>query len=232
MSTLILIRHAQASFGADDYDQLSELGYQQAALLAKWFAKEPHSIDRVVCGPCKRHQQTAEATLSLSSTTPQDPEIIEELDEFDAFRLFGWFMQREDDPRSEEIRNLMMAQDPARAGHLGKLLEQVTLEWARGEHVIPGMDTWAQTRKRMETGIRKVTESMKSSQRVALFTSGGPVGVAIGMALELSDEKTMQMCWAVYNAAFSRFFVNDGRFNLDSMNNLPHLEAEEFITRR
>ena len=232
MSTLILIRHAQASFGADDYDQLSKLGYTQADHLAKWFARQPHTIDRVVCGPCKRHRQSAEATLALPSTASQDAEIIEELDEFDAFRLFGWFMQREDDPRSAEIRELMLAQDPAQARGLGKLLEQVTLEWARGEHVIPGMDTWAQTRERMETGIRKVTASMQASERVALFTSGGPVGVAIGMALELSDEKTMQMCWAVYNASFSRFFVNGDLFSLDSMNNLPHLEREDLITRR
>lgn len=232
MSTLILIRHAQASFGADDYDQLSELGYTQADHLARWFAKQPHSIDRVVCGPCKRHLQSAEATLALPEMRPQGAEIIEELDEFDAFRLFGWFMQREDEPRSAEIRKLMMAQDPAQARHLGKLLEDVTVEWARGEHVIPGMATWAQTRQRMETGIKKVTSSMKQSERVALFTSGGPVGVAIGMALELSDEKTMQMCWAVYNASFSRFLVHDGLFSLDSLNNLPHLETEDLITRR
>jgi broad specificity phosphatase PhoE len=200
--------------------------------LAQWFAKQPHAIDRVVCGPCKRHLQSAEATLALPATGSQGAEIIDELDEFDAFRLFGWFMQREDDPRSAEIRKMMMAQDPTQARALGKLLEQVTLEWARGEHVIPSMATWAQTRQRMETGIQKVTGSMKSSERVALFTSGGPVGVAIGMALELSDEKTMQMCWAVYNASFSRFLVNDGLFSLDSLNNLPHLENEALITRR
>lgn len=232
MSTLILVRHAQASFGADDYDQLSELGYQQADHLARWIKKQPRAIDRVVCGPCKRHMQSAEPTLALVSKSPQDVEIIDELDEFDAFRIFGWFMQREEDPRGEQIRQLMMNKDAAGERTLSRLLETLTLEWARGEQVIPDMPTWAQTRARMETGIQKVINSIRSSENVALFTSGGPVGVAIGMALGLSDEKTMQMCWALYNASFSRFLISNSQFNLDSINNLPHLEDEALITRR
>lgn len=176
--------------------------------------------------------QTAEASLKLMPNIPQDVEIIDELDEFDAFRLFGWLMQRDEDPRSEQLRMLMLNRDKGGGRELGQLLESLTLEWARGDYVVPGMPTWAQTRERMETGIQKIRTSIGSGERVALFTSGGPVGVAIGQALELSDEKTMKMCWAVYNASISRFFVNGPEFNLDSINSLPHLQDESLLTRR
>mgnify|MGYP001200131027 len=232
MSTLLIVRHAQASFGADDYDQLSELGYTQSEHLAQWLQKQPKSLDRIVCGPCKRHKQTAEASLKLMPNIPQDVEIIDELDEFDAFRLFGWLMQRDEDPRSEKLRHLMLNRDQGGGRELGQLLESLTLEWARGDYVVPGMPTWKQTRLRMEAGIQKIRTSIGSGEHVALFTSGGPVGVAIGQALELSDEKTMKMCWAVYNASISRFFVNGSEFSLDSINNLPHLQDESLITRR
>ena len=232
MSTLLFIRHAQASFGADDYDQLSELGYAQADHLAEWFKNQPRQPDRIICGPCKRHYQSAEATLRLWPETLQDPEIIEERDEFDAFQLFGWLMQRDDDPRCEQLRNLMLNRHKGNGRELGKLLEALTLEWARGEFVVPNMPTWAETRKRMKTGIQKIRTSIRSGEHVAVFTSGGPVGVAIGHALDLSDEKTMKMCWAVYNASINRFFVSGSEFNLDSINDLPHLQDESLITRR
>ena len=38
MSLVYLVRHAQASFGARDYDRLSELGRQQARWLGDYFA--------------------------------------------------------------------------------------------------------------------------------------------------------------------------------------------------
>ena len=37
MGTLYLVRHGQASFGADDYDNLSPLGHQQRQRLGEYF---------------------------------------------------------------------------------------------------------------------------------------------------------------------------------------------------
>ena len=60
MSELILIRHAQASFGHENYDNLSELGHDQATLLGSLFDSLNISPDRVVIGTQKRHLQTLE----------------------------------------------------------------------------------------------------------------------------------------------------------------------------
>ena len=60
MSELILIRHAQASFGHENYDNLSNLGHDQAALLGSLFDKLNIAPERVVIGTQKRHQQTLE----------------------------------------------------------------------------------------------------------------------------------------------------------------------------
>jgi len=37
MGTLYLVRHGQASFGAADYDNLSELGHKQSARLGEYW---------------------------------------------------------------------------------------------------------------------------------------------------------------------------------------------------
>ena len=38
MGTIYLVRHGQASFGSDDYDQLSPLGEEQSWHLGQWLS--------------------------------------------------------------------------------------------------------------------------------------------------------------------------------------------------
>jgi broad specificity phosphatase PhoE len=59
MGTLYLVRHGQASFGADDYDQLSPLGRQQAVRLGEyWRGSRARRFDAVLTGTLRRHTQT------------------------------------------------------------------------------------------------------------------------------------------------------------------------------
>src|SRR5574343_1072471 len=58
MGTLYLVRHGQASFGADDYDQLSDLGQRQAERLGRYWAERGLRFDAVLTGSLRRHAQT------------------------------------------------------------------------------------------------------------------------------------------------------------------------------
>ena len=62
MGTLYLVRHGQASFGADDYDQLSPLGRQQAVRLGEYLRPKLQGkpLEAVLMGSLKRHRQTWE----------------------------------------------------------------------------------------------------------------------------------------------------------------------------
>jgi broad specificity phosphatase PhoE len=58
MGQLYLIRHGQASFGAEDYDNLSELGRKQAQQLGAYFKQKNLQFDAVITGTLRRHTQT------------------------------------------------------------------------------------------------------------------------------------------------------------------------------
>jgi phosphohistidine phosphatase SixA len=58
VAELFLVRHAQASFGTDDYDRLSDLGHQQSRWLGDYFAQRGLVFDRVVTGTLRRHRET------------------------------------------------------------------------------------------------------------------------------------------------------------------------------
>jgi broad specificity phosphatase PhoE len=50
MGNLYLVRHGQASFGAADYDNLSELGHRQSVRLGEYFASRQVHFDAVMTG--------------------------------------------------------------------------------------------------------------------------------------------------------------------------------------
>ena len=58
MGTLYLVRHGQASFGADDYDMLSAMGHQQSARLGEYFKFKGIAFDAALTGTLKRQIQT------------------------------------------------------------------------------------------------------------------------------------------------------------------------------
>lgn len=80
MPSILLVRHGQASFGAADYDALSDLGKEQARVLGAVLKDRP--FDVVVAGAMRRHAQTAEA-FGVSN-----PEIDPGWNEFDHVDVF------------------------------------------------------------------------------------------------------------------------------------------------
>ena len=69
MGNLYLVRHAQASFGAADYDNLNELGHRQSVRLGEYFAKNGVQFDAVLTGTLKRHAQTYAGICQASGHT-------------------------------------------------------------------------------------------------------------------------------------------------------------------
>ena len=61
MGTLHLVRHGQASFGAEDYDQLSALGARQCLALGQHYARRGVRFAGVLRGSLRRHQQSLAA---------------------------------------------------------------------------------------------------------------------------------------------------------------------------
>lgn len=65
MGQIYMIRHGQASFGSDNYVELSALGTEQGRLLGEWFANNRRKFDRIVVGSMQRHWQTAISCMAV-----------------------------------------------------------------------------------------------------------------------------------------------------------------------
>jgi broad specificity phosphatase PhoE len=235
MSLLFLVRHGQASFDAEDYDQLSDRGVEQARQLGLYWVEQNLTFDHVYVGPRRRHRQTLEAVATVYRERGRNwPEPVElpELDEHFGYdvltRSLPDLMQR--DPAIREMRGkLRQDSDTAQRDYL-RLFQKVTRLWVRREINLPDLEAWHEFRDRVRRGLTKITDAAGSKKKVAAFSSGGPVAAAMGCALSLDDEKTLELSWVVRNAAYTEFLFSRGRFSLMTFNAVPHLTNPHLLT--
>src|SRR6266487_616948 len=235
MSVLFMVRHGQASFDSDDYDQLSARGVEQARRLGAHWAELHLIFDHVYVGPRRRHRQTLEAIAAVYRECEllwPEPVELPELDEHcgqDVFtRSLPDLMQR--DPAIREMKEkLRKDSDTAERDYL-RLFQKVMQMWVRRELSLPDLEAWHEFRGRVRRGLASITNAAGSKKKVAAFTSGGPVAAAMGFALNLDDEKTLELMWVVHNAAYTEFLFSRGRFSMVKLNAVPHLTNPQLLT--
>jgi len=224
---LKIVRHGQASFHADDYDQLSPLGEEQARMLGLWWLKTGQRWDRVFIGPKRRHRQTMDAVAQAFSEADvpfPEAELIPELDEHQGPAVVRHVLN---DHREGEIMMPAGLEGKDAMKQYFRHFQKITLRWVRGE-LDTDHESWATFRDRVRRGIGIMTET--TGQKVVAFTSGGPVAVSAGVGFDLSDEQTITLSWQVRNIAFNEFLYTAKRFTPVSVNALPHLTRSELQT--
>jgi len=113
-----------------------------------------------------------------------------------------------------------------------RLFEAVIGDWVRGAIQLEGVETWLQFCARVNSGLDKFLASEQRGERVAIFTSGGPIAVGTQRALHLSSESTLQMTWMSRNSSWSEFLYSTDRFTLSSFNIHEHIADPAMLTYR
>jgi len=227
MSEIYVVRHAQASFGHDEYDRLSDLGVHQARILGDYFAQRRLKFDAVYSGTMNRQIDTAETVLSRLSAGRSDYEVkvFSEFDEYDSSAIIQFQMAeliREDPSLSRAVERLYRDRK-----FFQEIFERAVMRWVYGGLEVPGLETWSSFTQRIRTGVTKIMEENGQKKTIAVFTSGGPISAVMKVALDLSDEKTIQLSWQIQNTAVSTFKYSEKQFSLSSFNSVAHLELEK-----
>jgi broad specificity phosphatase PhoE len=231
MSVLTLVRHGQASLFADNYDELSELGCNQARLLGGFWARRRINFDEVYCGPRTRQRQTAEIAGSICTQAARpwpDPVVLDEFDEYDLMSLIRYLapaLAEQDAAFAELVARYRRDETgPDRMRSFQKVFEALTTHWVTSSGSVAGVEDFAAFQDRVAHGLRRVTEKRASGRRLVVFTSGGVIGTAVRLALAAPNRAALELNWRVRNCSLTEFVFTTGRFTLDSFNALPHLE--------
>lgn len=226
MSKLLVIRHAQASFMAEDYDNLSDFGHQQSAALGKYLVERGVQIDHSVIGPLKRHHQTAHHVKEafLKNGQSWEDSLHAGFEEHKAPEITRYFLEK----WNKKSNPQPITDEKAHKKKYFKAFEQIFRKWIKDELDLSNteFDKWLVFKNRVLHGLKEVMEQYDNGSTTAIFTSGGPVGVITGEALGLVDEKTVELSWQVQNTSVTEFLFSKGRFTLKSFNNIAHLKPE------
>ena len=238
MSTLYLVRHAQASFFEDDYDQLSELGCEQARRLGRYFVDGGFAFDAVITGPARRHVDTAAWTARAFQNADMpfpEPVVVDELDEHSADVILRKSLEDVigDHPRLRTLADAYRgATDRVETQKsFQRLFEAVTKLWIGGEVAAPGVEAYDEFHARVCRGLKKTTFDRPGGSRVLAFSSVGPITVILQQSLDLDHDAALQLGWRLRNCTLSRFLFSGDRLTLDGFNSVAHLE-EDIVTYR
>ena len=207
MSTLVLVRHAQARPFESDSDRLSPAGEQQAIALGEFWRSREVRFDEVYTGTMQRHTRTA----ALAGFTHFEPSS--DFNEYDATAI---------------LRAHPEYAPPEDNRHLQSMFEAVMPRWIAGTISAPGLETWAAFYQRVRAGLRRIIESDRPSRRVVIFTSGGPIGIAVQTVLNAPEPVAIQLHWRIRNCSLTEFVFTRDRISLDAFNVTSHLREVTF----
>lgn len=235
MSKIYLFRHAQASFGADNYDALSEKGMEQTVLLGNYLAAKKFKFDKVFVGPLQRQQHTFDIVKNIyakNNLPIPEPILVNGLREHVGHIALdkGIPELQKTVPFIKEMLAKMKANPKrARANRL-LMFQQFMDQWVEGKIEVEGVVSWKEFRQDVREGLRTILDSTGSGETNAAFTSGGTISSIAAEALNITEERSVaSLNFSIRNTSYSSFFYSKGRFNLLSLNEIPHL-PEEMVT--
>lgn len=232
MSQIYFFRHAQASYLADNYDKLSELGEKQSVILGKYLVENGYEWDKVYVGGLERQKRTLklvrEAYAQVGKSMPEEVVMSEWNEHAGTEAIKVAFMEVV--AKSEEAAQLYkeMLEDEKTKKRNMLLVFKIFMElWSEEKIKVAGTESWAEFRARTVLGLGKVLKEAGKGEKVAVFTSGGAISSAVAETLGIVHEpKVVDINFSSRNTSFTQFLYSKQKLNLLSFNELPHLEKE------
>lgn len=225
MSTIYLVRHGQASFGAASYDQLSAKGEQQAQVVGDFFKQTLKQTPLVVAGSMQRHQQTAQLAL-LQSFHNASIQTESAWNEFDHQHVFAQYEPRFNQPELLKQDVDLLANPRA---YLAKIFDGAIDRWIGAQYDHEYHETWLGFQSRVEQALQSLCESidMTKHRQAVVFSSGGVISVAVGKVLGLNAKQIFALNWSIANASITTLRWTDGRLQLLSFNEHHYLKTRD-----
>ena len=230
MSTLTLIRHGQASFGKQNYDQLSDTGYTQARHLGTVLRAREETIDCVFIGSMLRHRQTAETCLeAMGLDLPL--QVLPDFNEFDHEHILERYEPRIRD-RAWIASEMIRHEHPEEV--FINLFKAAITRWAAGQHDDDYHESWQHFQHRVLSGLDIAIGQLAHKQHALVFTSGGCISVIAKALLDLNDLSTFRTSWTLANCGLTRISQTANNRHLMSLNEHGHFSGQyrELLTYR
>lgn len=228
MAVVLLVRHAQASFGGEDYDILSPVGERQAGVVGARLARL--GVDRILHGALRRQEHTAQV---IAREVGRGLECTADAcwDEYDHEDILAASLPTAAD-REALDRRLAAAEDPRRA--FQEHFDTAVARWTRGADDATYAEPYGAFVARVTGALDALVGRLGRSETTVVVTSGGVISAVCARLLGLDDAAWAGLNRVIVNTAITKLVHGRSGTTLLSINDHAHLEDEprELLTYR
>ena len=202
MPVVLLVRHGQASFGAADYDVLSDAGREQSRVVGVELARRALRSPVFVSGSLRRQRDTA-------ALVTDDPVAVDDRwDEYDHLDLLKRYV-REDASHDGSSKGVQV------------LLDQALAAW-----VADGSGDWAAFSGGASGALTDLIGSLARGRDAVVFTSGGVIAALCSSLLGVGGSAVVALNRVTVNGAITKVVAGSSGTSLVSFNDHAHLPPE------
>jgi broad specificity phosphatase PhoE len=227
MGAIYLLRHGQASFGSNNYDQLSSVGHQQAQVLGRALKARGVQPDVLVSGTMQRHLETAGGALRELGWVDGGGVGLQQhagVNEFDHENVIEVAEPRYAD-KLQMMSDMAATGDPRRA--FQKFFQDAVSRWVGGNHDDEYKEPWSVFKLRCISALDDLVQQTPAKGSTLVFTSGGTISVICAHLLGLNDAQAFTINWTLANVGITKVLAGRDGLHLVSLNEHAHLEGGE-----
>ncbi|WP_328432273.1 histidine phosphatase family protein [Streptomyces sp. NBC_00453] len=211
MPLICLVRHGQASFGAEDYDALSDLGREQAGAVGAELARRGLRDPLLASGTLTRQRDTAR--LLAESAGFEKPSVEDpRWNEYDHVALMSRYPHPWPDGRADS-RAVQEVLDRA----LGTWIEDTAETGPAG---------WPAFASGATAALGALSEALGKGRDAVVVTSGGVLAALCGSLLVLPPASVVALNRVVVNASVTALVVGGSGTSLLTFNDHAHFTGD------
>ena len=213
--TILLIRHAQASFGGSDYDILSERGQEQVGALVVGLQRRGVAADRVIVGSLRRQIDTAAPCAAALRRELTVDDRWNEYDDRDIISHYGGVLAGLDRQPGD---------NPLSSREFQQLLNGALTQWIAAGADGRCRESWPQFLGRVKAALADLAAGLGKGRTALVISSGGAIAALSAALQRLPPESMITFNHVSVNTAITKLAVGCGGTTLITSNDHAHLE--------
>lgn len=216
MPTVLLVRHAQASFGSADYDVLSPLGVEQAEVLTAALARRNLNVTQIVAGSARRQRETAGP---LAADRGLEIETDERWNEYETDEVLAHHAKE----------TVSLERTGAGGGEITSrdfqlVLDEALRDWVQAGAATAAAQTWPDFLGSRVAALEDFAAGLGSGETGIAVTSGGVLGAIGAQLLGEHADLFPRLNKVVVNSGVTKLVVGRGGTSLIAFNEHGHLD--------
>lgn len=229
MPVISLVRHGQASFGAADYDVLSELGHRQAAALDAALAGRGAVVQTVRCGSLRRQRDTAVACRRSALGPAVQDARWDEYDSADVVLHHAAASATGDGDGDGDQHGGIGVPTGMDSAQFQAMLDEALLAWIAAGPTSSCAESWPAYRARAVGALDELAAGLRRGENAVVFSSGGTIAAVVAALLGAPDPIFVALNKVAVNTAVTKVMVGRTGLRLLSYNEHTHLEHDRAL---